>query len=208
MAINLAAHNCKIYRICSWKTGLEPVVTSLVQDWKRLQSWSFLVLVQSFEVLENVWTGLGLNLFVLGQKTGLDRTFKHYWPHSVTPVIGEFLSEKLLKSSEILSETRHWIIKNYQKFSLTDNRTEIFYMDFNFWCNISWCITVLLRPLKTQGPKLLYQDCDSVCVCVRCFGFSWGTWSLFCILHTFTFIPSHFWCEGFTVLDHGDRDSD
>jgi len=35
-------------------------------------------------------------------------------PHSVTPVIGEFLSEKLLKSSENLSETRHSIIRNYQ----------------------------------------------------------------------------------------------
>jgi len=79
MAINLVAHNCKIYCICSWKTSLEPVVTSLDQDWKRLQSWSFPVLVRSFEVLENVWTGLGLGLFVLGQKTRLDWTFKHYW---------------------------------------------------------------------------------------------------------------------------------
>jgi hypothetical protein len=35
-------------------------------------------------------------------------------PYSVTPVIGEFLSEKLLKSSEILSEPRHQIIRNYQ----------------------------------------------------------------------------------------------
>ena len=31
-----------------------------------------------FLVLGNVWTGLGLGLIFLGQKTGLDRTFKHY----------------------------------------------------------------------------------------------------------------------------------
>jgi len=78
MAINLVAHNCKIYCICGWKTGLELVVTSLDQDWKRPQSWSFPVLVWSFEVLENVWTGLGLGLFILSQKTRLDWTFKHY----------------------------------------------------------------------------------------------------------------------------------
>ena len=28
-------------------------------------------------VLGNVWTGLGLSLFFLGQKTGLDWTFEH-----------------------------------------------------------------------------------------------------------------------------------
>ena len=28
-------------------------------------------------VLENVWTGLSLSLFFLGQKTGLDQTFEH-----------------------------------------------------------------------------------------------------------------------------------
>jgi len=35
MAINLVAHNCKIYCICSWKTSLELVVTSLDQDWTK-----------------------------------------------------------------------------------------------------------------------------------------------------------------------------
>ena len=57
-----------------------------------------------------------------------------------------------------------------------------------------------MRLSKTQviffnikGPELLHQDCGNVCVgvwvSVRCLGFSWGTWSLFCIFHTFTFIP-------------------
>ena len=31
-----------------------------------------------FLVLGNVWTGLSLSFIFLGQKTGLDRTFKHY----------------------------------------------------------------------------------------------------------------------------------
>ena len=31
-----------------------------------------------FLVLGNVWTGLGLGLIFLGQKTGLDWTFEHY----------------------------------------------------------------------------------------------------------------------------------
>jgi hypothetical protein len=33
-------------------------------------------------------------------------------------------------------------MRNYKIVLLTDNKTEIFYTDFNFWCNISWCITV------------------------------------------------------------------
>ncbi|EDR09762.1 uncharacterized protein LACBIDRAFT_325546 [Laccaria bicolor S238N-H82] len=73
---------CKKNEVVLHFPWLIQVDQSLDQDWskdrKRLQSWSFPVLVRSFEVLGIVWTGLGLGLFVLGQKTGLDRTFKHY----------------------------------------------------------------------------------------------------------------------------------
>jgi len=64
--------------------------------------------------------------------------------------------------------------------------------------NKTYIKTTLLRLLKTEviflntkDPELLYWDCDSVCVnvSVRYFMFSWDTWSLFRILHTFTFIP-------------------
>ena len=31
---------------------------------------------------------------------------------------------------------------NYQIVLCDSEQAEILYMDFNFWCNISWCMTV------------------------------------------------------------------
>ena len=59
-----------------WKTSLNRFLTGLDQDQskdqKRLQSQSFSVLVWSFWVLGNVWTGLGVSLVFLVQKAGLN----------------------------------------------------------------------------------------------------------------------------------------
>jgi hypothetical protein len=79
MSINLPIHNFKIF-------AERPVLNQLrlvqIKDWSktglRPRSSVFFGPVRSFSVLGWRQTGLGLGPWILGQKTGPDRTSKHY----------------------------------------------------------------------------------------------------------------------------------